>query len=68
MRLLVTGGAGFIGSNFVESILKSEIAETITVFDSLTYAADPQKMAFFRSVMVIFLLSTQIFVIVVKLT
>jgi len=45
MKLLVTGGAGFIGSNFVDSILQCELAERLTVFDSLTYAADPQKMA-----------------------
>ena len=40
MRLLVTGGAGFIGSNFVRRILEGHILgiESIIVLDKLTYA------------------------------
>lgn len=44
MKLLVTGGAGFIGSNFVLEVLKSNLATSVTVYDSLTYAADAQLM------------------------
>jgi len=42
MRLLVTGGAGFIGSNFVRRSLNGiyEGIETITVLDKLTYAGN----------------------------
>jgi dTDP-glucose 4,6-dehydratase len=40
MRLLVTGGAGFIGSNFVERSLDLYGEVEITVLDSLTYAGN----------------------------
>ena len=38
MKLLVTGGAGFIGSHFVRRMLDAEGVEQITVLDALTYA------------------------------
>ena len=38
MRLLVTGGAGFIGSNFVRKTLGTRPDVQITVLDALTYA------------------------------
>ena len=40
MRLLVTGGAGFIGSNFVRMISRGELVGVshVTVLDKLTYA------------------------------
>ena len=38
MRLLITGGAGFIGCNFVRHILKEHPDYEITVLDKLTYA------------------------------
>ena len=42
VRYFITGGAGFIGSNYVSFLLTNhnESIEIITVFDSLTYAAD----------------------------
>ena len=39
-RLLVTGGAGFIGSNFVNHILERREDLQIIVLDSLTYAGN----------------------------
>lgn len=42
MRLLVTGGAGFIGSNFVLKSLEWKDALDIVVLDKLNYAAHPQ--------------------------
>jgi len=39
VRLLVTGGAGFIGSNFVRYVLDRS-DHTITVLDALTYAGN----------------------------
>lgn len=40
MRILVTGGAGFIGSNFVRRIIDGSFPdfESVTVLDKLTYA------------------------------
>ena len=40
MRLLVTGGAGFIGSNFVHQALQARPDVRVTVLDKLTYAGN----------------------------
>ena len=40
MRLLVTGGAGFIGANFVHQTVAQHPDVTVTVLDSLTYAGN----------------------------
>ncbi|MFQ6066297.1 MAG: dTDP-glucose 4,6-dehydratase [bacterium] len=40
MKLLVTGGAGFIGSNFVRYVLKKYPGSKIVVLDKLTYAGN----------------------------
>lgn len=37
---LVTGGAGFIGSNFVQYMLEHNLECTVTVLDKLTYAGN----------------------------
>lgn len=39
-RLLVTGGAGFIGANFVHYWIHNNPADTIVVLDALTYAGN----------------------------
>lgn len=44
MRLLVTGGAGFIGSNFVHLVYKERPDWRITVIDSLSYAGNPENL------------------------
>ena len=38
MRLLVTGGAGFIGSNFARFVLEEHPEDDVVVLDKLTYA------------------------------
>lgn len=43
--ILVTGGAGFIGSNFVYYTLKNRPEYQITVIDKLTYAGNPDNLA-----------------------
>ncbi|UCE66227.1 MAG: dTDP-glucose 4,6-dehydratase [Candidatus Zixiibacteriota bacterium] len=40
MKIMVTGGAGFIGSNFIHYILKKRPDWEVTNFDSLTYAGN----------------------------
>ncbi len=44
MRLLVTGGSGFIGSNFVRFILEHYQPEFVTNVDALTYAGNPNNL------------------------
>lgn len=43
--MLVTGGAGFIGSNFVHYTLKNHPDYELTVVDALTYAGDKGRLA-----------------------
>lgn len=45
MKLLVTGGAGFIGSNFIHHILASDSAAEVVNLDLLTYAGNPENLA-----------------------
>jgi dTDP-glucose 4,6-dehydratase len=45
VRVLVTGGAGFIGSNFVRHLLLARRDVDIINFDSLTYAGNPESLA-----------------------
>ena len=40
MKYIVTGGAGFIGSNFVYHMLKQHPSDDIVCFDKLTYAGN----------------------------
>ena len=43
-HILVTGGAGFIGSNFVHHLLE-RTQHTVTVLDKMTYAANAASLA-----------------------
>jgi len=44
MKVLVTGGAGFIGSNFVHYLLKKHPEYEIIVLDKLTYAGRKENL------------------------
>lgn len=45
MKLLVTGGAGFIGSNFILYWLGAHKDDSIVNLDALTYAGNPANLA-----------------------
>ncbi|MFE6863697.1 dTDP-glucose 4,6-dehydratase [Nocardia sp. NPDC057668] len=45
MRLLVTGGAGFIGANFVHQTVATRPGVHVTVLDKLTYAGNRASLA-----------------------
>jgi dTDP-glucose 4,6-dehydratase len=45
MRLLVTGGAGFIGSNFTRYWVEQHPADQVVVYDALTYAGHRSTLA-----------------------
>ncbi|HHY35331.1 MAG TPA: NAD-dependent epimerase/dehydratase family protein, partial [Firmicutes bacterium] len=44
MRILVTGGAGFIGSNFIRYVLRNRSAWHVTNLDKLTYAGNLENL------------------------
>jgi dTDP-glucose 4,6-dehydratase len=46
-RILVTGGCGFIGSNFVRLMLDTYPDLTVVNLDALTYAGNPENLADF---------------------
>ncbi|MFB7465829.1 dTDP-glucose 4,6-dehydratase [Streptomyces sp. NPDC056224] len=43
-KVLVTGGAGFIGSHFVKRILRADDVAEVTVLDALTYAGHIENL------------------------
>jgi dTDP-glucose 4,6-dehydratase len=45
VRLLVTGGAGFIGANFVHHVVEAHPGYEVTVVDALTYAGHRSSLA-----------------------
>ena len=45
MKLVVTGGAGFIGSNFIRHVLREHPADRVVNLDKLTYAGNPANLA-----------------------
>jgi|SRR5579871_588778 dTDP-glucose 4,6-dehydratase len=48
MRILVTGGAGFIGSNFVRYLLRERPECQVVVLDKLTYAGNERNLSAVR--------------------
>ena len=44
MRYLVTGGAGFIGSNYVHHVLRTHPEDEVVVLDALTYAGNLENL------------------------
>ena len=44
MKILVTGGCGFIGSNFIKHMFKKHPAYKIVNLDKLTYCGNPENL------------------------
>lgn len=44
-KVLITGGAGFIGSNFVHHWVKTYPQDRVVVLDALTYAGNRSNLA-----------------------
>ena len=44
MRIIVTGGFGFIGSNFVNLVREKLPTAEVVILDKMTYAADPNNI------------------------
>ena len=49
MKILVTGGAGFIGSHFVRKLLSISDVKRVTILDNLTYAGREDNLTEFQS-------------------
>jgi dTDP-glucose 4,6-dehydratase len=45
MKLVVTGGAGFIGSNFIRHVLRTHSGDSVVNLDKLTYAGNRANLA-----------------------
>src|SRR3990172_2899884 len=44
MNLLITGGAGFIGSNFIQYYLEKHPDDFVVNYDKLTYAGNLERL------------------------
>ena len=46
--ILVTGGLGFIGSNFIRMLLQEDVFEKVINLDKQTYAGNPENLSGFQ--------------------
>jgi dTDP-D-glucose 4,6-dehydratase len=42
--IVVTGGLGFIGSNFIRMILRENLCDSVLNIDKQTYAGNPENL------------------------
>ncbi|MBI3393960.1 MAG: GDP-mannose 4,6-dehydratase, partial [Nitrospirae bacterium] len=45
MKILVTGGCGFIGSNYVRYVLRKHPEDSVINLDAMTYAGNRENLA-----------------------
>ncbi len=45
MKILITGGCGFVGTNLIRTLLATISGISVTNIDQLTYAANPRSLA-----------------------
>ena len=43
--ILITGGLGFIGSNFIHMLMQGKVFEKIINLDKQTYAGNPENLS-----------------------
>jgi len=48
-KILVSGGLGFIGSNFIRMLLERTTCELVINLDKQTYAGNPENLADFEN-------------------
>ena len=44
-KILVTGGCGFIGSNFIQFLLENQLSSQIVNLDKMTYAGNKDNLS-----------------------
>lgn len=48
-KIIVTGGLGFIGANFIRLILEEKLCDSVLNIDKKTYAGNPENLADFET-------------------
>ena len=52
----ITGGCGFIGSNFIHYLIENELSSQIINLDKMTYAGNKENLFLLKKMIIIILL------------